>query len=160
MLLTSNSICSQFAHNSSKFICSVMSAILDFWQPSCANRGLNSFLSRTLSEHLSTNSEQAKSDEHQISRNFLRVSKRGSHATFSWSVEWNSFRIFSWISLYCVCSNADQGKMNSLSFSRSVLAAFLIQKFFYYKLNSSCAREALELYISKAAKQGKLRLKL
>ena len=46
LLLTSNSICSQFAHSSSKVVCSVMSAILsailDFWQP-FMNRGLNSF---------------------------------------------------------------------------------------------------------------------
>lgn len=106
LLLTSNSICSQFAHSSSKVVCSVMSAILsailDFWQP-FMNRGLNSF-------HL-PNTFRRFCDGFRTNEECSCLGGLPYHATFSNSIERDCVRIYSWISLYCVSSYVDQGRI-------------------------------------------------
>lgn len=114
LLLTSNSICSQFAHSSSKVVCSVMSAILsailDFWQP-FMNRGLNSF-------HL-PNTFRRFCDGFRTNEECSCLGGLPYHATFSNSIERDCVRIYSWISLYCVSSYVDQGRIFWISLPSS-----------------------------------------
>lgn len=126
ILLTSSSICSHFVHSSSKFVFSAKSAIFDFLK-----RKKPRALFRTLFD------PYPKITAKILRRFFFLGSTRGnweksqqerksspSYASIDRSVKWNSFRIFSWISFYCVRRNADQGKVDFFSVCVHVVRKF------------------------------------
>ena len=117
--LTSSSICSHFMQSSSKSGFSAMSAIFHFLFL-CQVQSLAQYFPK---KPRTTKILRRLSSELQQ----LQRKSSPSHAALRRSIKWNRVCIFAWISFFCVCSNADQGK-SIFSFPQFVVGLMSIAR--------------------------------
>lgn len=118
-ILTSSSICSHFMQSSSKSGFSAISAIFHFLFL-CQVQSLAQYFPK---KPRTTKILRRLSSELQQ----LQRKSSPSHAALRRSIKWNRVCIFAWISFFCVCSNADQGK-SIFSFPQFVVGLMSIAR--------------------------------